>query len=81
MTENELKRISILTQLAHREGPDLGSESIFLGRQISLKAARDQHANGIKCFWKLNYTHVAAEYANQHLGWPRRKVRWGLMIA
>lgn len=81
MTENELKRTSILTQLAHRGGTRSGSESISPGSQVSLKAARDQHTNGIKCFWKLNYTHVATVYANQHVVWPGMEVQWGLIIA
>lgn len=80
MTENELKRTSILTQLAHHRGRGLGSESTSLGSQISLKAARDQHTNGIKCFWKLNYTYVATVYANQHVVWPRMEVQWRLII-
>lgn len=40
MTENELNRISILTQLAHQGGTGLGSESISLGGHICLKAAK-----------------------------------------
>lgn len=50
VTENELNRISILTQLAHQGGTGLGSESISLGGHISLKAAKDQPTNVIKCF-------------------------------
>lgn len=69
MTENELNRLSILTQLAHQGGTGLGSESISLGGHISLKAAKDQPTNVIKCFGKLNYTHVATVYANQHGAW------------
>lgn len=50
VTENELNRISILTQLAHQGGTGLVSESISLGGHISLKAAKDQPTNVIKCF-------------------------------
>lgn len=50
MTENELNRISILTQLAHQGGTGLGSESISLGGHISLKAAKDQPTNVTKYF-------------------------------
>lgn len=69
MTEKELNRTSILTQLAHHGGTGLRSESLTLGSQISLKPARDQSTNVVKCSWKLNHTHVATTYSNQHVVW------------
>lgn len=69
MTEKELNRTSILTQLAHHRGTGLGSESLALGSQIFLKPARDQPTNIIKCFSKLDCTHVATTYSNRHVVW------------
>lgn len=69
----------MLTQLAHHGETRLVSESISLGSQISLKAARDQPINAIKCFWMMNYTQVDTAYANQHAVWTSLGVEilWG----